>query len=245
MRRTDSARGKNPARLVASKAKEVLMPIIAFLRRSGMTQRELQLECRRAIHRASASKLKVAHIAFGQDSTNIVNRWLRDPAYLNAAGRPADLPLSGNRSIASLLKTCQVSLAPSKAVAMLVEFGVAKKVAARNYRLVRRLMDFGHSEYLPFEPNFRFLADATRVSTNRLRNARKAPGLFWHCAYSLRIDSRNTQEFLRFAKQRSLLFMHEINDWLDEHESSEPTNKRRPTRMRRLGVGLFGISSDH
>jgi hypothetical protein len=50
---------------------------------------------------------------------------------------------------------------------------------------------------------------------------------------------------LRFAKQRSLLFMHEINDWLDEHEGPERKSKKGPMRMRRLGVGLFGISSDH
>ena len=124
---------------------------------------------------------------------------------------------------------------------MLVEFGIVNRVASGKYRLVRRMVDFGHSEYLPFEPNFRFLVDATRVTTSRLRDAKKTPGLFWQCADNSRIDARHAREFLRFAQQRSLSFMHEMNDWLDQHECKRPYLKRRGIQLKRLGVGLFGI----
>jgi hypothetical protein len=105
-------------------------------------------------------------------------------------------------------------------------------------------MDFWHADYLPFEPNFRFLVDATRAATNRLQSPANRNKLFWQCADNTRIHPRNTKEFLSFVQQRGLSFMHEINDWLDEHESRESkvANRRAPTK--RLGVGLFGIASD-
>ena len=220
---------------------ELLTPIVAFLLKSGVSPAQLQAEIRSAIHRASASKLKVSHVSFGHDSTSIVNRWLRDPNYLNKAGRPDELPLNGSRSIESLVEACHTAVSPSAALKMLLEFGVVRKVTSSKYRLVRRLMDYGHSEHLPFEPNFRFLVDATKVSTRRLRNARKAPGLFWQCADNPRIDSRLAREFLRFAQQRSLSFMHEINDWLDEHECVPSNSISKRIQLKRLGVGLFGI----
>jgi hypothetical protein len=105
-------------------------------------------------------------------------------------------------------------------------------------------MDFWHSDYLPFEPNYRFMVDATRAATNRLLSPKDKNKLFWQCADNPRIHPRDTKAFLIFVKQRGLSFMHEINDWLDEHERTEAglTQRRAPTR--RVGVGLFGIASD-
>ncbi len=225
---------------------DLLLPILTFLRKSGASQSQLLLECRSAIRQAGASKsrLKVVRIGFGYVSSSIVNRWLRDPLFLNRAGQPDDLPVRGGRSIASLLKACQVTLAPTKVVALLVEFGTIKKVSSGKYRLVRRCLNFMIPEYLPFEPNFRFLVDAALASTRRLGVAHNLPKLFWQCADSTRIHRRHIPEFLRFAQERSLSFMHEINDWLEEHEVRNTESLRTPKDLRRLGVGLFGICSD-
>jgi hypothetical protein len=105
-------------------------------------------------------------------------------------------------------------------------------------------MDFWHADYLPFEPNFRFLVDAARAATNRLHSPKDKNSLFWQCADNSRIHLRNTKDFLSFVKQRGLSFMHEINDWLDEHESMEVSVADRRTPKKRLGVGLFGIASN-
>ena len=231
----------NAAAAASPDARKLLGPIIAFLFKSGLSQAQLLAECRSAVRRASASKLKIIHVGFAQEGTDIVNRWLRDPAYLNNAGRPDELPLKGDRSIGSLVRACRVSVTPSVALEMMVDFGVVRRVASGKYRLIRRLMDFGHSKFLPFEPSFRFLLDATKVSTTRLRHSTKTPGLFWQCADNSRIESRNAQAFLRFAQQRGLSFMHEINDWLDEHERIKSRSFEKQVPLRRLGVGLFGI----
>ena len=222
--------------------RELLVPIAAFLLKSGLSRAQLLSEFRLAIRRAGGSKLKVTHLQIGEEVSSIVNRWLRDPTFLNTVGRPAELPLRGSRSIAALVRASRANISPTAAVNMLVEFGIAREVATRKYRLVRRLVDFGHSEYLPFEPNFRFLVDATKVSTSKLRKPTGTPGLFWQCADNPRIDARHASEFLRFAQQRSLSFMHEINDWLDEHESKRSRSSGKRIHLKRLGIGLFGIS---
>jgi hypothetical protein len=236
------ARNSIPSTTRAQISRELLGPIATFLFKSGLSRAQLLSEFRLALSRASSSKLKVVHMALGEEAANIVNRWLRDPNYLNNAGRPAELPLRGNRSITTLVKESQSHVSPSAALNLLVEFGIVRKVKSARYRLMRRLVDFGHTEYLPFEPNFKFLVDATRVSTSRLRDARKAPGLFWQCADNSRIDARLAKRFLQFAQQRSLSFMHEINDWLDEHELKRSRSAKRTVQLKRLGIGLFGIS---
>lgn len=220
---------------------EFLVPVMAFLHKSGIPKAKLLAECRTAIRLASSSKLKVVHFDIGQEVTGIVNRWLRDPAYLNSSGRPNELSIQGPRSVASLVRACESNVSPTAALSLMVKFGIARKIASGKYRLIRRLMDYGHPEYLPFEPNFRFLTDAARVSTKKLRDADIHPGLFWQCADNPRIDARKAREFLQFAQSRGLSFMHEINDWLDEHECKDSQAGKRTVRVKRLGVGLFGI----
>jgi hypothetical protein len=222
-------------------SRDLLVPIVAFLIKSGLPRTQLLSEFRAAVRYASSSRLKVVHMQLGEEASNVVNRWLRDPNFLNNSGRPAELPLRGIRSIAALVKASQTDVSPAAALKLLMEFGIVKQVISGKYRLIRRLVDFGHPKYLPFEPNFRFLVDATRVSTTWLRHARKTRGLFWQCADNSRIDARLAKDFLQFAQQRGLSFMHEINDWLDEHEYECTSSSKKTIRLKRLGVGLFGI----
>ena len=222
--------------------RDLLAPIASFLIKSGMPADQLLAEFRRAINQASTSKLKVISMQIGEEASNIVNRWLRDPAFLNSAGRPADLSLTGPTSIEGLIKASQTKVSSTAALAMLIEFGLVRKVGSGKYRLVSRMVNFGHLQYLPFEPNYRFLVDATKVSTKRLPSPNGEQGLFWQCADNSRIDTRKCKEFLQFARQRSLSFMHEINDWLDEHEYKRMGPRPKNLRMKRVGIGLFGIS---
>jgi hypothetical protein len=227
-------------------ASALIEPAIGFLYRSGFSKKQLLTECRSAIRVASSTRprLNVVHVDFGKDAIDIVNRWLRDPKYLNRNGRPDELPLTGVRSLGSLVRDCRVTVSPSKALSQLLKFEIAKQVASKKYRLVRRSMDFWHADYLPFEPNFRFLVDATRATTNRLHAPKDRNRLFWQCADNSRIHPRYTKDFLSFVKQRGLSFMHEINDWLDEHENTAARVASRSARKKRLGVGLFAIASD-
>ena len=225
----------------------LLGPIIGFLHGSGISKKEILAECRSAIRKAESKsyKLPVTHVEFGKDAIEIVNRWLRDPKYLNRHGRPDDLPLAGQRSLTSLVDDCRVNVAAKSALNHLLKFKIATRVSSKQYRLVKTLMDFWHADHLPFEPNFRFLVDATRAATNRLQRPKNRHRLFWHCADNSKIPPRATDEFLNFAWQRGLSFMREINDWLDEHEQRNATiGKRRHHETKRLGIGLFPIVSN-
>jgi len=238
---TPKSKNLMPAKSTRQIQRELLIPIMAFLHKSGISKATLLTECREAIQAASSSKLKIVHVSIDQDLIGIINRWLKDPVFLNSSGRPDELPLSGKRSVRSLVRASRTKVSPKKALTLMTTYGVATKVSSGKYRLVRRLMDYGHTKYLPFEPSYRFLVDAAKVSTKRLRRTDKRAGLFWQCADNPRIDSRKMREFMQFAQQRGLSFMHEINDWLDEHDCATSRVTKRRQTLKRIGVGLFGI----
>ena len=229
--------------------RDLFVPISAFLLRSGMTKTQLLSEWRTAIDQAAQATpgLKVVRIGFDNLASSIISRWLRDPTYLNHAGRPDDLPFRGKKSVTSLLKAGQVTVPPTKVLALLIELGTVKKIAPARYRLIRRSMSYIIPEYLPFEPNFQFLVDAARACTWGSGLPPRAPRLFWLNAASTRVDNRHAPDFLRFAKERGLSFIHEINDWLEAHESQgkrTPAVEKRVSRRRRIGLSLFGVSSE-
>src|SRR5260221_11400789 len=94
------------------------------------------------------------------------------------------------------------------------------------------------------EPNLPFLLNALLPSSRRHEVPKNLPKPFCHCPYTTNIHRRHIPEFLRFAQERSLSFMHEVNDWLEEHEVRDTGGLRARKDLRRLGVGLFGICSD-
>ena len=237
-----SSARKDPA------VRDLMLPIVAFLRRSGMTQDQLTSEFRATMRLSYSGRpgVKVVRIGVEHLGSTIVSRWLRDPIYLNHAGRPADLPLTGRRSIASLTKECRITLPPNKVIAFLIEFGTVKKLSPNRYRLVQRSLNFAIPNYLPFEPNLQFLIDAARAATWGSALMPKVPRLFWHNAVSTNVDRHYHSKFLRFAKERSLQLMHEMNEWLEAHETLN--DGARPgfggiRKSNRIGVGLFGIYS--
>lgn len=228
---------------------DLLVPIVEFLQRSGIQQSQLQVEWQSAILRASRIKrsVKVVRIGYEQLGLTIVSRWLRDPNYLNHVGRPDDLPLRGRRSFSSLLRSCAVTRRAPDVLDSLVEFGTVKKVGSNRYRLIRRSINFAIPNYLPFEPNFQFLVDALHASTWGSSMAPRSPRLFWQNVASSSVPNKYTVEFLRFSKERSLSFMHEINDWLEAHETvnaAVPRKAAKSPRNKRIGIGLFGVCSD-
>ena len=228
------------------KVSDLLNPIAEFLYRSGLSREQLLAEWHSALHHCAGPKkgLKVVHIGFDKLGVTVVSRWLRDPNYLNRAGRPDDLPIHGKRSFSSLLKACRIDRPALSVLKTLVQFGTVKKISPQRYRLIRRSINFAIPNYLPFEPNLQFLVDAVRASTWGSSVGPKQPRLFWQNVASTSVPNRHNAEFLRFTRERGLSFMHEINDWLEAHESTPGTAAGRNASnsgARRLGIGLFGV----
>jgi hypothetical protein len=95
---------------------------------------------------------------------------------------------------------------------------------------------------MAFEPIACFLNDASSTLTHTLKNTRasEGPDLFWRTVESVQISKPNAKRFVEFARQRSLLFLFEMDDWLQAHVSVKAHSSRKKIRV---GLGLFSIYS--
>jgi hypothetical protein len=96
---------------------------------------------------------------------------------------------------------------------------------------------------MAFEPITNFLNDATSTLTYTLKNVTPStsPDLFWRSVQGIQVSKANAKHFVQFAKERSLLFLEEMDDWLQAHASART---RRTRKQLRVGLGLFTIYSD-
>jgi hypothetical protein len=237
----------SPARKIVRKpiasereAVELLAPILGFLARSGITDKDLRRHINRAILLASRQRRgpAVYRIETGTLSADLLHRWMRNPKYLNQNGRPIDLPLRGETSLTSLIQENSIVCPPAKVVEFLIRFRNVRRTKDGKFRLLRRSLNYKIPNQLPFEPNYEFLVDAARSCTRGIGSDAKSPEVFWQRADSLKLTTSQTKAFLEFAETRGMLFMHEINDWLDQHGTKAPLVRRGGFKV---GVGLFGI----
>jgi hypothetical protein len=163
---------------------------------------------------------------------------MRNPKYLNQSGRPIDLPLRGKTSIHSLIEESQLVGSPTRTLRFLLKFQNVRKTGNGKYRLLRRSLNYKIPGLLPYEPNLEFLVDAARSCTRGIGQKAKSPEVFWQRADSLRLTSKQATDFLEFAEAKGMLFIHEINDWIDQRESANSGTSKR--RKYKVGVGLFG-----
>jgi hypothetical protein len=231
------------AKQSGSKAVDLFAPIFALLIRAGYSKGEIDEICGQALIKATANQRGPKVFKIGDDyiTADLIHRWLRDPKYINANGKPKELPVGGKSSFQNLVKESEPRANPHEVVHLLLKFGVVRRLENGNLRLIRRSLNFSIPDGLPFEPNFNFLLDAVRSCTRGLAQGRAAPKLYWHSADSKQIASKDTDAFLKFSEERSLSFMHEINDWLDQHASV--AGGRAAAKPRRVGVGLFAVAA--
>jgi hypothetical protein len=224
----------------------LLRPIVAFLRRSGIAEAELVAEFELALKQAANSHRKVDITRIGTTSScvDVVDRWLRDPAYVNVVGKPRDLPLTGKVSVSALMKSVGAKGSPMQLVRFLAKFGTVKKTSKGTYALVKRYMNYTVPGTLPYEPNMEFLVDAVAASTRGLGSRRDEGSLFWLRAQNESLPKRHVSEFLAYARQRSLVFLQEVDDWLEQHSTTGVEKRRNEKLLRRVGVGLFPFCAE-
>lgn len=228
----------------------LLRPIVAFLLRSGIPDAQLAREFNAALQgaRRSTKKIDIKRIGMTNCSSNwcatIVDRWLRDPAYLNAIGKPKDIPLLGRNSIAALTKIAGASTRPKDAARFLEEFGAVRKTSKGTYNLVKRYMNYTTSETLLYEPNLEFLIDAVAVTARGLGKKKPSRPLFWLSSQYPALPRRHVAAFLAYIRQRGVVFLHEVDDWLEQHADAQAASKSVSNKFSRVGIGLFPICAD-
>lgn len=227
------------------RAESLLYPIAAFLRVGGLSKREC-LRCFAAafelsLHRKTPRKME--HIGDTTGYADIITAWTRDKEFLDGNGRPRALTFDGRGAFKRLVHKAGSGLSPLTALSVLMNYGNVKKRRDGKYALVRPFFFASSQTKMAFEPVASFLSDASSTLSRILkrdRNSRR-PELFWRKVESAGISETDAENFNAFTSERSLLFLEELEDWLEAHSQKD---KRPKEGSRRIGLGIFSIYSD-
>jgi len=186
---------------------------------------------------------QMEHIGHPTAYADIVTAWTRDKEYLDRHGRPRALSFKGRNEFASLVRKVSPNVDARKALNVLLAYGNVRKGRRSKYELARPFFFASNRTKMAFEPVAFFLSDASSTLTRILRRRRESrtPELFWRKVESALISDADADKFNTFARERSMLFLEELDDWLEAHARDF---KRQKGRARRVGLGLFSIYSD-
>lgn len=167
----------------------------------------------------------------------VLSAWHLDPQFLDAAGKPAPLPLEGDgASFATLLRRCGAGdVRPSTLLKELRSAGAVRKTADGRLEALQRI-------YIPHTMDEQLirlwgtvLADiATTYAHNLTRESK--PARFERAAVNDRVCASALPEFRQFLNQEGQAFLERLDAWLTQHEARDESD--RPIR---LGAGVYHI----
>lgn len=239
-------KGEAPGKLVPPTkevARELLEPILRFLAVSGMTQAAAKkvFDVAWQAIASEQSNVQVNRLASIETYAELVSAWTRLPDYLDRHGNPRDLALGGRKGFRTLVAAVGPSLSCELAVSVLQTYGNVTRLKSGRYRLLKPFFHVHSNSAVAFEPSARFLADASATVNCLVRQDSTIglPKLFWRVADSQSLPEENMQPYLAFARQRSLAFLQEIDDWLQTHSGVAKSGPK----IGRAGLGVFSICS--
>lgn len=222
----------------------LLYPIAAFFSSGGMSTAQSLTAFATAIDnvRRSEGTRELEHIGAPTCYADLIATWTRERKFLDSRGRPRALAFSGANGFASLVKCACAGRDPKKLLNVLVRYRNVRRLSNGKIQLVSPLFRTSAGSRMAFEPITYFLTDAASTLTHTLRNANASgsPDLFWRTVESIQISRANAKKFAEFAKKRSLLFLEEMDDWLQAHATAKARASKKPLRV---GLGLFSIYS--
>lgn len=228
-----------------NQAISLLYPIAAFLNSGGMSRAQSLAALTAAADdvRRTEGKRELEHIGTPTCYADLIATWTRERKFLDSRGRPRPLALSGSNGFASLVKRAKAGRDPKKLLSVLIRYRNVRRLSNGRFQLVSPLFRASAGSRMAFEPIAYFLKDATSTLTHTLKNATSpiGPDLFWRTVESVQLSKTDAKEFIEFAKERSLLFLEELDDWLQAHANPKPL---RAKKRLRVGLGLFSIHSD-
>jgi hypothetical protein len=112
------------------------------------------------------------------------------------------------------------------------------------YKLISPFFLTCSDKSLAFEPMAYFLSDASDTLGRILKRKAQSRGadIFWRKAENSNLSQAAARQFLAFGKERSLAFVHEIDEWLEAHQRRS-RKLQRSRNKRRVGIGVFSICS--
>jgi hypothetical protein len=229
-----------------TQAISLLYPLAAFFSSGGMSEKQSLAALTAATDDIKRNEGRRALEHIGGTPTcyqDLIARWTRERRFLDSRGRPRPLWLSGTNGFAALVKTTGTRRDPKTMLNVLIRYKNVRRLSDGRIQLVSPIFRVSTGSRVAFEPTTYFLKDATSTLTHTLKNAAPStsPDLFWRSVQSIQLSKANAKKFMQFAKERSLLFLEEMDDWLQAHASA--TTRLRKKQLR-VGLGLFTIYSD-
>jgi hypothetical protein len=226
------------------KAHALLNPAAAFLRASGFTKAQALNALATAFDEVSMSRGRRKVELVGHPlHADILQAWCRRRKYLDAAGNPRTLAFGGRFGFEALAREVDPRIDARETLDVLIRYGSVRRSPRGGYRLVRPVLGVATNRTVAFEPTANFLSHANYALSRSLTiKQRKRPGPFWYRVEGFCRNAATERRFRGFARDRGLLFLEELDDWLEAHNSRDPSPASSRTR-RRVGVGLFSFRS--
>jgi hypothetical protein len=225
-------------------AEALLFPIAKFLQIGGLSQKDAGAIFSTAYRKAlTKQELKIQHIGHHTHYQDIIGLWTKGRQFVSNTGCPRLLEETGRNSFATLVHEASPKYNPNEVLKILLRYGNVRQTRARKYKLVRRFFVSNTPNSIAFEPIAYFLADASTTARHLLKrniNSR-GPSHYWRRVETTELSDTLARKFSLFAKERSLTFLEELDDWLDAHKSE---SQRKHKKRRRVGVGVFSVYSD-
>src|ERR1700683_2078642 len=228
------------------RAEALLFPIAAFLYAGGWAKRDAA-QCftrafKRLLNKKGARQLK--HIGDPTPYADIVSLWIRDRKFIDSCGNSRVLPFRGKNNFTALVREACPLIDPQAALSVLTRFENVRRTRNGTYKLISPFFLTCSDKSLAFEPMAYFLSDASDTLGRILKRKAQSRGadIFWRKAENSNLSQAAARQFLAFSKERSLAFVHEIDEWLEAHQRRS-SKLQRLRKARRVGIGVFSISS--
>jgi hypothetical protein len=198
---------------------------------TGLSRRDV----RRVASEARAPLSEAADDALNHAS-RVLTGWHLDADFLEADGRPRDLPADGpGASINQLLRRYAGDIPATALIKELRKSGSVQRLDDGSYRVLRRYYMPQVMDGNAVDRSGSVLADlATTIEYNLSRRAQQPPR-FEGRAQNRRIDPRHLPAFRAFIEREAQAMLERMDDWLSTHEASAGEGGLR------LGLGVYAI----
>jgi hypothetical protein len=229
--------------ITREQAVSLLYPIAAFYNRLGLSRSQSIAALKAAIDdvRGRTGK-RLENIGIPTCYADVIATWTRERRFLDSRGRPRKLTLSGASGFAALARSAGAHQDPKKILSVLIRYKNVRRLNNGMLQLVSPFFCATAGSKVAFEPVAYFLNDVTAALTQMLKTprARSSAHHFWRTVESAKISPRNARKFGAFSRERSLIFLEELDDWLLAHSNA---SGRSAGKQLRVGLGLFSIHS--
>lgn len=237
-------RPKRKTTINKNQAISLLYPIAAFFNSGGMSRAQSLGALAAAIENVcrDARKRALEHIGAPACYAELIAVWTRERRFLDSNGRPRALAVSGPNGFAALAKLATPGTSPQGLLRVLIRYRNVRRLSSGKIQLISPFFHATTATKMAFEPMVLFLNDASSTMTRILRNPNDSndPDPFWRKVETVRVSKGDAKQFSEYARERSLMFLEEMDDWLRAHSSA---NSHRGKKQPRVGLGLFSIYS--